>query len=36
MPDEFDYPEPESTTVLHSTQTELWSDQGMYKLYIIQ
>ncbi|XP_050058395.1 uncharacterized protein LOC126550608 isoform X2 [Aphis gossypii] len=28
MPDDFDTPEPESTTVLYSTQTELWSDQG--------
>ncbi|XP_050058394.1 uncharacterized protein LOC126550608 isoform X1 [Aphis gossypii] len=27
MPDDFDTPEPESTTVLYSTQTELWSDQ---------
>jgi len=34
MPDDFDNPEPESTTVLYSTQTELWNDQGIYELYI--
>lgn len=29
-------PEPKSTTVLYSTQTELLSDQGIYELYILQ